>query len=79
MRWGLLPSSVAFRQPHVLLFEADGDRVEIRDLESGRMCEVVEETGMRRMFSSRSDAPVLALGPRGVLELVEVGFTFSIL
>ncbi len=60
MRWGLLPSSVAFRQPHALLFEADGHRVEIRDLGSGRMCEVVEENGMRRIFSSRGDAPILA-------------------
>lgn len=64
--------SVAFKPPYALLFEVEGDRIEVRDFVSGRMCEVVEETGMRRMFSGRADAPILALGPRGVLELVEV-------
>ena len=63
-----------FRPPHLVLFDESGGRVEVRDVTTGRMCEVIEEKGMKPLRQSRNDQALMALRPPGLLELVEVGF-----
>jgi hypothetical protein len=72
MRWNLNPSYIVFRPPHLLLFDEIGGRAEIRDVTTGRVCEVMEEKGMKPLRLTRLDQALLALCPRGLLELVEV-------
>ena len=72
LRWNLTPSYVAFRPPHLLLFDVSGDRVEVRDVTTGRVCEAIEEKGMKPLWQTRNEQALLALSPRGLVELVEV-------
>lgn len=73
LRWNLAPSYIIFRPPHLLLFNESGGRAEVRDVTTGRMCEVIEEKGMKALRMSRNDQALYALRPQGLLELVEVG------
>lgn len=61
-----------FRPPHLLLFDESSSRAEVRDVTNGRMCEVIEEPGLRPLRQTRNDQAALALRPQGLLELVEV-------
>lgn len=72
LRWNLTPTYCVFRSPHLLLFDDAMGRAEIRDVTNGRMCEVVEEKGMRALRLARSDQAMLALGNKGLMQLVEV-------
>ncbi len=75
LRWNLTPSYVIHRHPYILLFDAPGARVEVRDVVTGKVCELIEENGMRPLRTSRVGQDVLAVGPKGVLQLVEVSST----
>ncbi|ORY32258.1 hypothetical protein BCR39DRAFT_523619 [Naematelia encephala] len=71
LRWNLTPSYAVFRHPHLLLFDQAGSRVEVRHVPSGRMCEVIEEKGMKPLVLSRVDQALLGLSPGGLVKLVE--------
>ncbi|ORX39762.1 hypothetical protein BD324DRAFT_614892 [Kockovaella imperatae] len=71
IRWNVTPSYVAFRPPYLLLFEETGGRAEVREVGNGRMCEVVRERGMQALRLSRADQDMLAICPKGLLEIVE--------
>ena len=72
LRWNLTPSYTVFRSPYLLLFDDAGGRAEVRDVTTGRMCEVIDHVGMKPLRQSRNDQTLLALRPQGLLELVEV-------
>jgi hypothetical protein len=67
-----VPSYCAFRPPYLLVFDESGGRAEVRDVTTGRLCEVVEEQGMKPLRTTRMDGDLLVQGPRGLLQLVEV-------
>ena len=72
IRWNILPSYVAFRPPYLLLFDESGGRTEVREVSNGRVCEVIHERGMKALRLSRAEQEMLAISPKGVLEIVEV-------
>jgi hypothetical protein len=72
LRWNLNPSYLVFRSPYLLLFDEIRGRAEIRDVRSGRICEVMEEKGMKPVKLVSTDQALLALCEKGLLELVEV-------
>ncbi|WVQ70220.1 uncharacterized protein L199_008446 [Kwoniella botswanensis] len=73
LRWNLTPSYVIFRQPHLLLFDETHSRAEVRDVTSGRVCEVIEEKGMKVFPIVRFGQGVIARSGtgRGLIEIVE--------
>jgi hypothetical protein len=71
LRWNLVPAYVVYRVPHLLLFDDKG-RAEVRHVMTGRMCEVVNEEGLKPLRACRSDQGLLGVGRRGLVELVEV-------
>jgi hypothetical protein len=74
LRWNLTPTNCAFRSPHLLLFDEAGGRTEVRDIDSGKMCEIiVEEKGTKAVRATRMDADMLIIGPKGLKQIVEVG------
>lgn len=72
MRWNVTPSYIAYRPPYLLLFDEAGGKIEVRDVASGRMCEVIEERGLKALRLSRIEQGMLAISPRGLLDVVEV-------
>lgn len=72
LRWNITPSYTIFRSPYLLLFDDAGGRAEVRDVTTGRMCEVIDHMGMKPLRQSRHDQALLVLGLQGLLELVEV-------
>ncbi|KAK4687215.1 RHO1 GDP-GTP exchange protein 1/2, partial [Tremellales sp. Uapishka_1] len=72
MRWNLTPSYVVYRPPHLLLFDESGGRAEVRDVRSGRVCEVVEERWMKPLRLGRMGSDLLCLTPKGLVRLKEV-------
>lgn len=74
LRWNLSPTHCAFRSPHLLLFDEAGGRTEVRDINSGKMCEIiVEEKGTKAVRATSMDADMLIIGPKGLKQIVEVG------
>ncbi|WVQ78218.1 hypothetical protein IAT38_000301 [Cryptococcus sp. DSM 104549] len=71
LRWNLTPSYAVYRSPYLLLFDELGGRAEVRDISSGKVCEVVEEPGMKMMHETREGQEMLGWGQRGLLQLVE--------
>ncbi|KAI9638407.1 uncharacterized protein MKK02DRAFT_42797 [Dioszegia hungarica] len=71
LRWNLTPSYALFRPPHILLFDESGGRAEVRDVQTGKMCEVVDLGGLKPVHLARVDAEVLGLTARGLVHLVE--------
>ncbi|KZO91124.1 hypothetical protein CALVIDRAFT_531027 [Calocera viscosa TUFC12733] len=57
VRWEIKASHVAFRAPHVLLF--DGDFVEIREASTGRLEQVIEDKNIRLVGDAVSNGPLL--------------------
>lgn len=72
LRWNLIPSYSLFRPPYILLFDESGGRAEVRDVQSGRVCEVIELGGLKPVHLSRVDGEVLGLTAKGLVHLVEV-------
>ena len=72
VRWNVTPTYIAFRSPHLLLFDEIGGRAEIRDVIKGKIAEVLHERGLKALRLSRADQPMLGISPRGLLEVVEV-------
>lgn len=72
MRWNVTPSHVVFRNPRLLLFDESQGRVEVRDISTGKVCEVIEEKGLRLVKTARDGADLLVRSARGLLELSEV-------
>ena len=59
VRWETLATSVAFRWPHALLFSPN--YIEIRNVESGGLVQVVQERDVRLLYSGPPyEGPVLA-------------------
>jgi hypothetical protein len=79
MRWNLTPSYVAFRPPHLLLFDEDGGRAEVRHASTGKVIEVVEWRGMKPLRLTRAEQGVLAISPNGLVEVVEVCGVLTVL
>jgi len=77
MRWNLAPSYIAYRAPHLLLFDEAGGRAEVRTASSGKVVEVVEWKGMKPLRSCRQDQGVLAISPNGLVEVVEVSLALA--
>ncbi|GFZ46220.1 hypothetical protein JCM24511_04467 [Saitozyma sp. JCM 24511] len=72
LRWNLSPTHCAFRSPHLLLFDEAGGRTEVRDINSGKMCEIiVEEKGTKAVRATSMDADMLIIGPKGLKQIVE--------
>ncbi|WVF72308.1 hypothetical protein IAT40_007121 [Kwoniella sp. CBS 6097] len=77
LRWNLTPSYAVFRPPHILLFEepggggGGGGRAEVRDVFNGKVCEVVEEKGMKPFALTRLGQGLVAKCSRGLVEVVE--------
>ncbi|WWC85367.1 uncharacterized protein L201_000230 [Kwoniella dendrophila CBS 6074] len=71
LRWNLTPSYVIFKQPYLLLFEESHGRAEVRDVTTGRVCEVVEEKGMKVFPINRFGQGIVARGSKGLIEIVE--------
>ncbi|WVW83239.1 hypothetical protein I302_105258 [Kwoniella bestiolae CBS 10118] len=73
LRWNLTPSYVIFKQPYLLLFDESHSRAEVRDVTSGRVCEVIEEKGMKVFPIHRFGQGVVARSGsgRGLIEIVE--------
>ncbi|OCF39870.1 hypothetical protein I317_06307 [Kwoniella heveanensis CBS 569] len=71
LRWNLTPSYAVFRPPHILLFEEPGGRAEVRDVFNGKVCEVVEERGIRPFPLTRLGQGLVAKCARGLVEVVE--------
>ncbi|WVR05091.1 hypothetical protein IAU60_002103 [Kwoniella sp. DSM 27419] len=75
LRWNVHPSYAVFRHPHVLLCDESGPgaRVEVRDVMegNGKVCEVVEEKGMKVFHLVRPEQGLVAKCDRGLIELVE--------
>jgi hypothetical protein len=73
LRWNLTPTHCAFRTSHLLLFDEAGGRTEVRDINSGKMCEIiVEDKGTKAVRATRMDADLLIIGPKGLKQIVEV-------
>jgi hypothetical protein len=77
MRWNLTPSYVAFRPPHLLLFDEEGGRAEVRHASTGKVIEVVEWRGMKPLRLTRAEQGMLAISPDGLVEVVEVGVVWT--
>ena len=75
MRWNLTPSYIVYRAPHLLLFDEEGGRAEVRHASSGKVIEVVEWRGMKPLRLCRPDQDVLAISPNGLVEVVEVSLS----
>lgn len=73
MRWNVIPTYAAYRPPHLLLFDEEGGRAEVRLVQNGKMCEVIEWKGMKPLRLTRVDQSMLAISPNGLIEVVEVG------
>lgn len=59
VRWEARATSVAFRWPHALLFSPD--YIEVRNVESGGLVQVIQEREIRLLYSGPSyDGPILA-------------------
>ncbi|WWD15802.1 hypothetical protein CI109_100226 [Kwoniella shandongensis] len=70
-RWNLTPSYAVFRPPHILLFDEIGGRAEVRDVNSGKVCEVVEEKGLKLFHLTRMDQGLVGRCTKGLVQLVE--------
>ncbi|EAL22516.1 hypothetical protein CNBB3940 [Cryptococcus deneoformans B-3501A] len=68
--WDLFPVYAIFRSPHLLLFD-DSSRAEVRNVTSGKMCEVIEEKGLRMMPRTREEQGMLGWSEKGLIQLVE--------
>jgi hypothetical protein len=55
-----------------MLFDESGGRAEVRDVQTGKMCEVIESNGLKPVHLSRVDGEVLGLTAKGLVHLVEV-------
>ncbi|WRT67006.1 uncharacterized protein IL334_003972 [Kwoniella shivajii] len=71
LRWNLTPSYAIFKQPYLMLFEESSGRAEVRDVTTGRVCEVIDEKGMKIFTLSRINQGVVARASRGLIEIVE--------
>ncbi|KAK8869923.1 hypothetical protein IAR55_000491 [Kwoniella newhampshirensis] len=71
-RWNLTPAYAVFRPPYILLFDEIGGRAEVRDVNSGKVCEVVEEKGLRMFHLTRIDQGLVGRCNSGLIQLVEV-------
>ncbi|EJU00455.1 hypothetical protein DACRYDRAFT_117410 [Dacryopinax primogenitus] len=63
VRWEIHAQRVVFRQPHLLLFDHTGDYLEVRDVGTGRLEQVIEGQNIR-LLGDISGGPVL-LAKRG--------------
>lgn len=63
---------MVYRAPHLLLFDEEGGRAEVRHASTGKVMEVVEWRGMKPLRLCRPDQGVLAVSPNGLVEVVEV-------
>jgi hypothetical protein len=71
LRWNLLPTHSVHKAPCLLLFDEANGRVEVRDITSGKMCEVIIEPGLRALRAPKRDGEILAVGRKGLLEIKE--------
>ncbi|ODO03369.1 hypothetical protein L198_02215 [Cryptococcus wingfieldii CBS 7118] len=71
LRWNGLPSQAVFQSPYLLLFGEFGGRAEVRDVVSGRMCEIIEERGLRLMKSTREGQTMCGWTATGLVQVVE--------
>nr|XP_019013428.1 uncharacterized protein I206_01495 [Kwoniella pini CBS 10737]OCF52209.1 hypothetical protein I206_01495 [Kwoniella pini CBS 10737] len=71
LRWNLIPSYVIFKQPYLILFEESQGRAEIRDVISGRICELIEEKGLKVFGLIRFNQGIIAKTLKGLIEIVE--------
>ncbi|ODO11558.1 hypothetical protein I350_00339 [Cryptococcus amylolentus CBS 6273] len=71
LRWNGQPSQAVFQSPYLLLFDEFGGRAEVRDVVSGRMCEIIEEKGLRLMKSTREDQTMCGWTATGLVQVVE--------
>ncbi|WVQ71558.1 hypothetical protein IAR50_001097 [Cryptococcus sp. DSM 104548] len=72
LRWNGLPSYAVFQSPYLLLFDEYGGRAEVRDVVSGKMCEIIEEKGLRMMKSTRKGQTMCGWTATGLVQVVEV-------
>lgn len=71
-RWNINPSYCVFRAPHVILFDEAQGLAEVRDIVTGRMCEVIEEKGLRPIRLARRDQDLQCLSSKGLMQIKEV-------
>ncbi|RXK38363.1 hypothetical protein M231_04405 [Tremella mesenterica] len=72
LRWNVAASYCVYRDPYLIFFDDSTGRAEVRHEPTGRLCEVTEENGMKALRLARNDQAILALGSRGLIQLVEV-------
>lgn len=60
-----------YKAPCLLLFDETTGRVEVRDITNGKMCELLVEHALKAVRSAKRDGAILALSPRGLLEIKE--------
>lgn len=71
-RWNIVPTYCSFRHPsHVLLHDEAGGVVEVRDVMTGALTEVVQYEGLRPIRQSRQDGDMLCLASTGLAQIVE--------
>lgn len=71
LRWNLAPTYCVYKAPCLLLFDESTGKVEIRDVTNGQMCELLVDYGFKAVRSAKRDADILAIGPKGLLEIKE--------
>jgi hypothetical protein len=75
----LAPTYSIYKPPCLLLFEeptgpgigTGTGRVEIRDITSGKMCEVMESKGLKAIRASQKGKEILGLSEAGLVEIKE--------
>ena len=73
LRWNVLPTYVSFRQPSVvLLHDEAGGVVEVRDVISGALMEIVQYPGLKPIRQSRTEGDMICLSSTGLAQIVEV-------
>nr|ODN81229.1 hypothetical protein L203_05735 [Cryptococcus depauperatus CBS 7841] len=71
LKWNIVPSYAFYSPPYLLLFDEHYYRVEVRVAITGKMCEVVEEKGLRMIPWSREGQAMIGWSQRGLIRLVE--------
>jgi hypothetical protein len=73
----LAPTYSIYKSPCLLLFEEPAGpgirtgRVEIRDITSGKMCEVMESKGLKAIRTSQKGKEILGLSEAGLVKIKE--------
>jgi len=60
-----------YKAPCLLLFDEINGRVEVRDITTGEMCEVISEQGLKALRAPKRDGEILAVAREGLLEIKE--------